>query len=505
MKLFASQQKRDIDEYCIINTPITSIDLMERAATELFYSIGAKNYFSKKNKFIIICGQGNNGGDGLALSRIFAENNYDVSCVFCNFSPNMSQECEINLQKVNKNNKLKFYSIENASQLPKFDDRVIVDCIFGTGLSRKVEGEYAKVISEINKSGNEVISVDIPSGLFGEDNSENDGVIVCADQTFCIGHLPISSMFAENEKYYGEISLIDIGLLKEIEENIDSNYYLLDKYFIKSLIKRRKKFSHKGDYGHALLIAGSYGKAGAAVLAAKACMRAGAGLLTVHLPKNLVGIMQTSLPEAMISADINESYFSEIRDFEKFSAIGIGPGLGLENSSIIEFTKFLKINSKPLVIDADGLNILSKNKKLIKYLKPGSILTPHPKEFERLFGKFSSTLKEIEFMREFSHKTGIIIVRKSAVTAISTQNGIIYFNDFGNPGMATAGAGDVLTGIITSLLAQGYSSEDSAILGVALHAKAGDLYLENNSTESLIASDIIEYLGKAFYFFKDIF
>lgn len=510
MKVFTSEQIKKIEEYTIKNRPIASIDLMEEAAAELLDPIVEclrkkdDTIDIRETRFYFVCGPGNNGGDGLALSRMYKALDFDVLTVFCQFSSKISPECKTNLNKLKRNKNHNLHIITDVEQLPDFEDRVIIDCIFGNGLNREVLGKYAEVIEKINESQNTVVSVDIPSGLFGEDNSENNGAKVRADFTLNIGYLPLSSLFAENEKYFGETICVKIGFLEEIEQKLETPYYVIIKNLPQDMLVDRKRFAHKGDFGHALLIAGSYGKGGAAILAAKACMRMGVGLLTVHVPEKLVDVLQISIPEAMLSIDENEKYFSQIEDFEKYNVIGIGPGLGLNDITKNAFANFLKTNTKPLVIDADGLNIISENKELLKYLKPGTILTPHPKEFERLFGKFDSEFKAIEFMRDFSKKTGIIIVRKSGVTAISTPEAKVYFNTIGNPGMATAGSGDVLTGMITSLLAQNYSAQNATLLAVYIHANAGDFASFVKSQETMIASDIIDHLGNSFNYLRNV-
>lgn len=496
MKLFTSSQIRIIDKLTIGNEPVASVDLMERAAKGLFQSI-MWNFDLSKDKFLIIAGQGNNGGDGLALARIMSRISCDVKAVFCEFSENTSPDCFTNLQRLKDNEPQILQVVTDPDEISTEPGRIIIDGLFGTGLTRPVREKFAKVIDKINKSGNTVVAVDIPSGLFGEDNTGNDGSIVNASYTLTIQFPPLASMFAENHKYFGEIKVVDINLSRKAIDETNSNYYTTDKEFIKSIIRKRNRFDHKGTFGHALLIAGSYGKAGASVLAAKACMRSGTGLLTVHLPEKLSDIMQISVPEAMLSIDSDSFMFSGITSFDNFNAAGTGPGLGTDKVTQKAVVKFISEYNKPLVIDADALNILSGIKNFKSILKPGTILTPHPKEFERLFGKYENSYHKILFMQKFSAETGVIIILKSGITAISLPDGNIYFNTSGNPGMATGGSGDVLTGIITGLLAQNYTPENAAIAGVFLHSSAGDVAAEKLGETPLIASDIIEHLPEA--------
>ncbi len=502
MKIFSSQQIQLIDKFTIENEPVASIDLMERAANELFYAI-MEDFDFGRQKFLIIAGPGNNGGDGLVLARILTNLPCDFKTIFCNFSENTSPDCNTNLHRLQEKDAENLQIVTDPARVIIDNDRVIIDCIFGTGLTRPVTGKFAQLIDLVNNSGNTVVSVDIPSGLFGEDNAGNDGSIINATYTYTIQFPPIASMFAENYKYFGEIKIVDINLSQLAIEETNSNFFIVDKEFASANFKKRGRFDHKGNFGHALLIAGSYGKAGAAVLAAKACVKAGVGLLSVHLPEKLIDILQISVPEAMISIDSDSIMFSAITDFEKFDTAGIGPGLGTDKITKKAVITFINKFENKLLIDADALNILSETENFKSILKPGTILTPHPKEFERLFGKFEDSYHRILFMQKFSVETGVIIVLKGGITTISLADGSIYFNTGGNPGMATGGSGDVLSGIITSLLAQQYTPENAAILGVYLHSLAGDLAAEKLGENSLIASDIVDNLPAAFTTLKN--
>jgi NAD(P)H-hydrate epimerase len=356
MKIYTTSQIRDIDKYTIENEPVSSIDLMERAAIKLYKNISS-DFIWANQKLIIFCGIGNNGGDGLALGRMFTENGYDVITVFCKFSDNISNDAKINLERLQNTKNANLLILEDATKLPSFEDRIIIDCLFGTGLTRPVEGKFADIINHINNSGNTIFSVDIPSGLFGEDNSTNDGAIIMADATYTLAYPPLSYFFASSNKYFGELKVLDIGLLKEAEDFNNTPYINIEREDLMKIRRYRSRFGHKGNYGHSLLIAGSHTKAGAAVLSAKACMRGGAGLLTVHVPAKLVDVLQISVPEAMISVDKNQTCISGISDFDKYSAVGVGPGMGTDKKTIAAFAAFVKNCKKPLVIDADGLNI----------------------------------------------------------------------------------------------------------------------------------------------------
>lgn len=492
-KLLTSKQKQIVDNKTIEKENIESILLMERAALRIA-SVLINELDLRKKNFLIICGQGNNGGDGLALARILININLKVRVIFCKFSENTSKDCAENLKKLEKNYCSNLQIITTFSDLKIQKDEIIIDSLFGIGLNRSVKGKFAEIIKIINYSKNQIFSIDIPSGMFGEDNSENDGEIIRANKTFYIEFPAISAMFTENFKYFGDLEAININFDSEIINDLDTNFIIIDKKLANSKIKKRNPFCHKGNFGHALIVSGSYGKAGAAILASKACLRTGVGLLTINAPKEIIEILQISVPEAMIYANKNNFSFPSENILEKFSAIGIGPGIETSETFKKEFFNFLKKIKIPTVFDADALNILSEVKNFYEFIPKNSILTPHPKEFERLFGKFKNSWEIINFMTNFSQKYEISIILKGGITTITTTDGKIYFNIGKNPAIATAGSGDVLTGIITSLLAQNYTPTDAAILGVFLHSEAGKNAKEILGENSVIASDIIRNL-----------
>jgi hydroxyethylthiazole kinase-like uncharacterized protein yjeF len=498
MKLFRSDQIKEIDQFTIIEEPVASVDLMERAATQLLRWYLLR--FERSQRIVIFAGPGNNGGDGLALARLLETNRYSPEVHYIDFTEKTSGDWKINLQRLKTETKVRIKHLGKTDQFPVISPGdIIIDAIFGSGLTRKVDGLAGEVIKLINQTGATVISIDIPSGLFCEDNSKNDyDSIVKAEYTLSFQFPKLSFMFAENAQLVGEWIVLPIGLSVNAIRNTSTPYSFLEKEDITALLKQRNKFDHKGTYGHGLLIAGSSGKMGAAVLGAKAALRTGIGLITCHVPLSGVLSVQCSLPEAMVQSDRNEKHFSEIGNTEAFSAIGIGPGIGTEPESQRALIKLLSECTKPVVIDADGLNILSLNKEWHSLIPSGAILTPHPKEFERLAGKTDNSFIRLERQIEFSMEHKCIVVLKGAHTSVSTPDGKVFFNSTGNPGMATAGSGDVLTGILLSLLAQGYKTENAAFLGVYLHGLAGDIAAEESCYESIIASDIINCLAKAF-------
>jgi hydroxyethylthiazole kinase-like uncharacterized protein yjeF len=357
----------------------------------------------------------------------------------------------------------------------------------------------AELIRKINMSGAKIISIDIPSGLFGEDNSANNYEnIVKADFTLSFQFPKLSFMFAENTHYAGNWEVLNIGLNSNIISSSFSPYVFIENTDIAPLLKTRSKFDHKGDFGHGLLVAGSLGKMGAAIMGAEAALRTGIGLITCHLPACGGIIVQSSLPESMVIIDKSENYISDIGKTDIYNAVGVGPGLGVEPDSQKALFSLLSECKKPMVIDADALNILSVNKEWLSLLPEGTILTPHPKEFERLAGKTDNSFDRLRRQVEFSKEYNCIVVLKGAHTSVTTPEGRVMFNSTGNPGMAKGGSGDVLTGIILSLLAQGYTPENAAVTGVYLHGLAGDIAANELSIESIIASDIINCIGKAF-------
>jgi ADP-dependent NAD(P)H-hydrate dehydratase / NAD(P)H-hydrate epimerase len=498
MKIFTSRQLRHIDDYTIKHEPIASVDLMERAAEKILEWYVVR--FEITTHLYIFVGPGNNGGDGLALARLLSESNYRPEVCSVEIGAKKSPDWEINLKRLKNETSINFRTISAIEQFPDVSPgSVIIDAIFGSGLSRPADGLAADVIRKINLLNGRVISIDIPSGLSGEDNSDkNPENIIHASYTVSIQFPKLSFMFPENEQFVGHWSLLPIGLDKGEINRKETPWRFTGQDDVLRLLRKRNKFDHKGTFGHGLFIGGSYGKMGAAILASKAALHTGIGLLTCHIPSCGNLIMQGGVPEAMISYDKGQKYISGPINTGIFTAACIGPGMGTTEEVQSAFHSFLKDFGKPLVIDADGLNILSLNKSWISGITPGTVLTPHIREFERLAGKSKNSYTRLLQQVEFSAKHNCIIVLKGAFTSISDHEGNVFFNSTGNPGMATAGSGDVLTGMILSLLAQGYSPLDAAVTGVYIHGLAGDLAAERSSVESVTSSDIINEIGSAF-------
>ncbi len=504
MKILPVEKIREADAFTIENEPIESIDLMERAASKV-YEWFMKRCKTKEVSVKIFCGIGNNGGDGLALARMLYFSGITPQVFIVRYSDKMSADCEINFVRLKEETEVPMYDIFSDDDFPQiYDNDIIIDAIFGSGLNRPIEGFTAELIKYINKSNAIKIAIDIPSGLISEIQKSQPPIansqqltanrqppIAKVDYTLTFQFPKLAFMFPEYDSFVGKWEILDINLHKDFIDKVETLNFFTTEDVVKPILRRRPKFSHKGTYGHALLVAGSSGKTGAALLAAESCMRAGVGLLTAHLPKEALLPMQVYLPEAMTDADKSNTHCTEINDILTYTAIGVGPGLGKNEETVILLKKIIQEATQPLVLDADALNILADNPTWLSFLPDNTILTPHPKEFERLFGRTNNSYERLELQRKMSVVHNIIIVQKGAHTAITFPNGTCFFNSTGNPGMATAGSGDVLTGMILSLLAQRYAPQEAALLGVYLHGKAGDIAAEKIGVESIIARDII--------------
>jgi NAD(P)H-hydrate epimerase len=495
MQIFNTERIREWDEYTINNEPIASVDLMERAAKACFEWL--INHHYKGRKFSIFCSKGNNGGDGLALARMLSNTGHNVSVFILEFGYMGTGDFQVNLARLHETQaNISFISTEENIRSIREND-VVIDAILGSGLNRALEGLTAQVVKHLNESGNEIISIDIPTGLFADKSSQNN-IVVCASHTLSFQNFKLAFLMQESQQFVGQLHILNIGLHEDFLKNSTCNFNLIDANLAHQLIRPRKKFSHKGDYGHGALITGSTGMMGASVLCAKSFMRSGAGKLTCHIPASGNTILQIAIPEAMSKIEKGDDYIKSISSIEKYDAVGIGPGIGLYESHAQLIATVFKENRNAMVIDADALNIMSRSMDLLKHIPPFSILTPHAREFERLFGKMETDFSAVEMALAKAREYKIILVLKGPYTFIATPGGMGYFNNSGNPGMATGGTGDVLAGLITGLLCQGYPPDHAAILGVYVHGLAGDLAASDLSQQSLIASDVIDHLGEAF-------
>lgn len=500
MKILPVGKIREADEYTIIHEPIADIDLMERAATACFYWLIRHIPSEKKIRFF--CGTGNNGGDGLVIARLMAAQGYSADVWIIGPKEKFTSNSTINFERLIQNPAISVHFQEESGKLPVFsaDTDVIIDALIGSGLTKPVKGFLSKVIDHVNESHAQIISIDIPSGLLSDESmvSHKGASVIRASHTLTFAPVKLGFLFPENDPYTGTWHLLDIGISQEfIDKTATKNFFMLDDD-IRPILRTRNTYSHKGHFGHALLICGSKGKMGAAVLAARSCLRSGAGLVSLHIPASANPILQTAVPEAMVFLDRSEDYFTGTGDISVFNVIAAGPGIGQEKETANALKMLIQNSSLPLILDADAINILGENKTWISFLPKGSILTPHPKEFERVAGKTSDHFERNKVQREFSVKHSVYVILKGAHTAITTPDGTCYFNSTGNPGMATGGSGDVLTGILAGLKAQGYSSLETCLLGTYIHGLAGDFAENEKGQEALIAGDIIENLGKAF-------
>ena len=502
MKIPDIKTARSADAYTIENEPISSVDLMERAATQAYFWL-MRNLKSKEVSIKIFCGMGNNGGDGLVLARLLATQDIYAQVFILHVSENFSHDCEVNYERLKAIPEVPMYGIFSKDDFPKIDDNdIIIDALFGSGLNRPLEGVAAELVQHLNDNHAIRIAIDIASGLNGDSLGNPSSPIVHADYTLSMQFPKMAFFYQENEPFVGKWEVMDIKIHPDFIENLETSNLYTTADVIKPLLHKRGKHSHKGAYGHALLIAGSTGKTGAAMLASESCLRSGVGLLTTHLPKSATLPLQVYLPEAMMSVDESDCCFSQLPDLQPYNAIGVGPGLGKAPKTATALKLLIQNAKVPMVLDADALNIISENKTWLSFLPERTIITPHPKEFERLFGKTDNSAQRIELQCEMSVKHNIIIVLKGANTSITFPNGSCFLNSTGNPGMATAGSGDVLTGIILSLLAQRYTPEEAAIIGVFMHGKAGDFAASELGMESMIASDISKHIGKVFDFLR---
>lgn len=507
MKIFNTGQIRAWDSYTIEKEPIASIELMNRAAqafTDWFVGI----YDDPKRPVFVFAGTGNNGGDGLAVARLLHWLVYEVKVVVCDFGGQHSPDFEAQLKLLQKDVDVVALTcaddLKKLNNLKNLNNIVLIDALFGSGLSRPLEGEWQQVTGFLNGLPGEIVSIDLPSGLFADKHTPGQAVIK-ARRTFSFETPKRAFFFPENAERVGEWAYGSIGLHLDYYSGTETPFHYFTKNQAGMLLRPRAKFSHKGTFGHALLITGSYGKMGAAVLAARACLRSGAGLVTVHAPRCGYLVLQTAVPEAMFSGDQRARMWTQAPDTQPFSAVGVGCGIGLSPETATALEKLLLSFAvsaaagmgKGLVLDADALNLLAQNPGWWRTVPRNAILTPHPKEFERLFGASANDFERYDLLRHKAQEHGVFFVLKGAHTAIACPDASCWFNSTGNPGLAIGGAGDVLTGLLTGLLAQGYSPRDAALLGVYLHGLAGDVAAEAEGQDALTAGDLTAFIPRA--------
>ena len=493
MKIFTAPQIKALDRRTIKEQNLPTLELMERAA-KAFTNWFLKRYDFRQN-VQVLCGIGDNGGDGVAIARLLYERDYAVTVYVLKFSNKMTKDFKRNLESL-RYRSIDIIYVEPGDILPNLDANAItIDAILGSGLSRPVEGWLGEIIKQVNKNVKIVIAVDIASGLFADEHTDN--ISILPKQTFCFELPKLAFFFPENYKRVGDWYVDTIQSSKQGIEETTTPYFYITPEIISKVYRPRSKFDHKGTYGRAMLIVGSKGMMGAGLLAAKACLRSGVGLATVHVPQCGYSIAQTAIPELMVSVDSNSDSFSEVPDLTRYNAVGIGCGIDESEETTAALKTFLENTNLPMVIDASALNIIAHN-NWHHLIPKNSIITPHHGEFNRLFGEKSNDFERNNLQRLKAKELGIFIILKGAHSSIACPDGNCYFNSTGNPGMATGGSGDVLTGIITAFLTQGYEPLEAALLGIYLHGLAGDLAAEEHGFVSMIAGDIIDYLGKAF-------
>lgn len=485
INLLTSTQIREAEQFTIANQPIASIDLMERAA-EAFLSDFKKYYPDRRLIISVLCGQGNNGGDGLAIARLLHLDGYRfISVCLVNFQAKESEDYSKNLIRLAQSN-VPILTITSPEQFENGDATLIIDAILGSGLNKPITGAYADLAQKVNSAGKIIVSVDIPTGLPSEDTIDEDYKGVKADLVICFQLPKLNFFFPESARAMNQFKVASIGL----DEDFMAKQSTFWKLITKPMIKPRARFTHKGTYGHALIVAGDEDAMGAALLSARACLRIGAGLTTLCLPESGRRAVITSLPEVMTLRK-DDRIAEDV--LKKITAIAIGPGIGTGISSEALLEQLIHVKM-PMVIDADAINILSSRKDLLDSLLQGSIITPHMKEFDRLFGHHKTWWARVATARAEAQNREIVIILKNQYTFVCLPNGEVYINQTGNPGMASGGMGDVLTGMIVGLLAQAYSSADASTIAVYLHGKAGDELSSRRFTVS--ASQVADRIPK---------
>lgn len=498
MKILNVDQIRALDQSTIKSEPIAPLNLMERAA--LAFVDWYADRFPNTTPTKIFCGLGNNGGDGMAIARLLLEREYPLEVHVVRYAPRESDDFMHNhrrlklvLDKVNY--------IEFSKDIPALrHNEVVIDAILGSGLSRSAEGIVKSTIEAINRAPATVVSVDIASGLYADQPNAPGDVIIEPDHTVAFQLPKLAFMLPRNSRYVGEWHLVDIRLHKRYIDQAPTPYFYTQPHEARLLLRKRDRYANKGTFGHALLLVGSYGKIGAAVLAARACLRSGVGLLTVQVPRCGYTILQTAVPEAMCQPDGHQHVLTGgageagHRSPADYTTVGIGPGIGKAPETLTMLRDLLPTLKKPMVVDADALNLLAEHRDLLALLPPNSILTPHPKEFERLTQPWNDDYQKLAILREFARTHRVVVVLKGAHSAVATPNGEVHFNATGNPGLSTGGTGDVLTGVLTALLAQGYDPVEAAVLGVFAHGLAGDRVAEKHGEIGMVASDVVDAL-----------
>ncbi|HTN68231.1 MAG TPA: NAD(P)H-hydrate dehydratase [Dysgonamonadaceae bacterium] len=498
MKILSSKTIRIVDAKTIKYNKISSLELMEAAAVA-FFDRFVQKHTNQEKTIAIFCGMGNNGGDGLVLARLLHYAGYKVIVFIVKVRNISSNDYALNLEKV-KRTGVTISNITSAEEIPDLSDiKIVIDAIFGTGLSRELSGLAKKVIISINQERKHVVSVDVPSGLF---LNKQTILAISANETITFQIPKLALFLPDNDKFVGNLTSVDIGLSTKAISEAKTDKYLITSQNLASILKPLNKFTHKGTQGHSLIIGGSLGKIGAISLASKAALKTGCGLVTAFIPQCGTDALQCYFPEAMVIEDKNRFFISSISYNIHPDAIAIGMGMGQNEETKQALYHFLLQSPKTLVIDADALNILAENSDWLSLLQPNTILTPHPAELARLIGNWKNDFEKIESARAFAQKYTIIIVIKGAHTLIIDSNNL-YVNSSGTPALATAASGDILSGMIAGLLAQSYEPIIAAQLGVYIHGMTANITSDKINPRAFIASDIIDNIGKVYDIMDD--
>lgn len=498
MKIYSAKQIHEADKATVEKENIPFYNLMERAGGYVYEWIHQRLQ-GQPVPIKVFCGIGNNGGDGLVIARLLEKNGYNVQTYIVNCSDKRSEGFLKAYEELKNASKKWPEVLKEESDLPEINPQdLVVDAIFGIGLNRCPDDWVKKLFSTINNSKAYILAIDIPSGMYMDKGLEEDDIVIQSSFVLSFMSPKLPFFLPETGNYINMWDVIDIGVDPEYLANTDTDVELISKQEIQRMFKGRTKFSHKGMYGHSLIIGGSFGKMGAVTLATRAALRAGSGLVTAYVPQIGVPILQSSVPEAMVETDnFNGSVFEEIDFQTEATAIAIGPGMGTDEKTVTAMASFLKTQKTPLVIDADALNIIAKRPQLMEQVPDLSILTPHPGELERLIGKWKDDFDKLEKTAKFAKNHNVVIVIKGAHT-ITVYDYKLFINTTGNPGLSTGGSGDVLTGVITGLLAQQYHPVESAIVGTYFHGMAADIAINQYGIEGLLAGDVVEFLGRAY-------
>jgi hydroxyethylthiazole kinase-like uncharacterized protein yjeF len=495
MKILSATQMSWVDKQTMLDRGISSLDLMERAATAVFEAIKQQHPNLEQQSFCIFCGKGNNGGDGLVLARLLDQQQAEVS-VYLIDMPDYSAD---NLANQNRLPTHLIQKISTESQIHIPARAIVLDCLFGYGLKYPLNEDWRKLIATINHCDGPLYAIDMPSGLLSDENTPNDSPVVEADLLYTFQSPKLGLLMPENRFRVKTFRVLDIGLSPTAIDQVDTAFHYVDSALLRSFYRKRNKFDHKGTFGHSLIVGGSRGKVGAVQLALKAALRAGCGLASAYIPSCGYTSIQTAVPEAMVITDPDGDLITGFPDVHSFQSIGIGIGMGTARPTIDAFKVFITQNlDTPLVLDADALNILAQQPELWQFVPKQSILTPHPKELSRLLGTWQNDFEKMAKVKVFAAQYQLYVLIKGANSAMVTPDGLIYFNSTGNVGMATGGSGDILTGILTALIGQGYSSREALLMGVYIHGRAADIVVTSIGVYSLLPSDIINYLSAAF-------